>query len=144
MERNQKCLFAITDDKSAVILGIPKAGWDFMSSGFTHTFDLENFGIPVKIILFGGKDHADLKRHLSMGAATVDLSNQTIDFGFGPTAEDTNQARAGAYPEWEAGRNAFKGGESLTDCPFPELVPQNYLWRGGWLWEASQKGESAP
>lgn len=76
-----KCLFAITEYKEAVLIGIPEKGWEYIKNGDkTHTFDLTSLGIPVKIVLFGCRDVEHGKSLLNMDRDTLDLSG--IDFGF--------------------------------------------------------------
>lgn len=58
----EKIVFGIspdTDRSAFVILGIPTQAWEFMKDGKTHTFDLTKVGLPIKLILYGAKDHAE-------------------------------------------------------------------------------------
>ena len=81
MDKDQKCVFAITEDKQTVLLGIPIAAWEYMKDGKTHTFDLTSLGIPVKIILFGGLDQASIRAVLNPTPDCLDVTG--LDFGFG-------------------------------------------------------------
>lgn len=58
----QKITFAICregqgDGCPVLLLGIPRAAWVYMKEGKTHHFDLSSIGIPLKLMLFGAKDH---------------------------------------------------------------------------------------
>lgn len=81
MTNEEKVVFGIDDKKEVVILGIPEAGWRYMKNGMTHTFDLSRYGIPFKIVLFGGKDRASLLKMLNMDKDTLDVTG--INHGFG-------------------------------------------------------------
>lgn len=61
-ERDKKVLVAMGTGsaKPVVILGVPQGAWDFMEGGLTHTFDLTSLGIPIQLLMFRGKDYADL------------------------------------------------------------------------------------
>lgn len=77
----QKVVFAITEDKGTLILGIPQAGWEFMKDGMTHTFDLRSLGVPIRLILFGAKDRKTALKLLNTDKDTLDVTG--LDFGFG-------------------------------------------------------------
>lgn len=79
--KEQRIVFAIGDDKETVILGIPEAAWEFMKNGMTHTFDLRSLGVPIRLILFGGKDWAACLAPLKIDKDTLDVRG--LDFGFG-------------------------------------------------------------
>ena len=81
LKPEEKTVFAITDDKKTVIIDVPEASWNYMKDGNTHTYDLNFLGVPVKIILFGGKDRAACLAPLKVDKDTLDVSG--IDVGFG-------------------------------------------------------------
>lgn len=84
-------LFGVSDlpaGAKLVLLGVPEAGWQWMKDGKTHTFDLTKLGIPVQIMLFGGKDQADLKAQLAIGPDVRDLSSK--DMGIDQGKPDDN------------------------------------------------------
>jgi hypothetical protein len=59
-----------TDEKPPILVfGIPKAAWDYMADGKTHTFDFTKIGIPLRVMMFGGKDHSDCMRMINETAA---------------------------------------------------------------------------
>lgn len=65
MPRENQVQFAFApapDDRSAptIILGIPREAWTYMKDGQTHQFDLTKVGIPLKLILFGGKTQVEI------------------------------------------------------------------------------------
>lgn len=77
----QKTVFAVTEDKGTVIIGVPAAAWEYMKDGMTHTYDLRRFGVPVRIVLFGGADRAACLAPLNVTKDTLDVSG--LDVGFG-------------------------------------------------------------
>lgn len=78
----EKMVFGIaptTDGKPPVItLGIPEGAWNHMKDGKTHTFDLTKVGFPVRLLVFGGKDHAAVLQSIESGmkAAGVPILDQ--------------------------------------------------------------------
>jgi len=54
------------DGLPTVIIGLPEEGWKYCQNGKVHTIDLTGAGLPVHIILFGGKDHAELNEWLKV------------------------------------------------------------------------------
>lgn len=85
----EKILFAVSTDHAdntpVILLGIPKAGWEYMKNGKTHTFNLAKIGLPVRLVLFGGKDSDSilkvLKEDLAKQGITIDDQRGKIDFG---------------------------------------------------------------
>lgn len=65
-----------TDDEDArvAVLGISRAAWVNMQGDGEHTLDLTRAGIPLKLILFGAKDHADVMKRL--GEMTKEVTPQ--------------------------------------------------------------------
>jgi hypothetical protein len=88
----QKVVFAVApqgqgDGVPVVVLGIPEGAWEYMSKGKTHTFDLTMAGVPVKLILFGGKDHSEVFGILDKTAQvsnTPYLNRMRDDFSMKP------------------------------------------------------------
>lgn len=74
MTAEEKVLFAVSsreiDDGATfdVLLGVPLAAWEYMKDGHTHTFDLTKLGLPFRILLYGGPDHAAVR-------AVIDVHN---------------------------------------------------------------------
>lgn len=64
----EKVLFCISQDHGdrtpVVMFAIPTAAWEYMKDGKTHTFDLSKAGLPLRIVLFGGKDQTALMKVL--------------------------------------------------------------------------------
>lgn len=60
-EIEQKIVFAMAPPDArgtaTVLLGIPKAAWEYMKDGKTHHFDLTRIGLPVQLMLYGAEDH---------------------------------------------------------------------------------------
>lgn len=60
---NEKVLFGVGPSSDGLgpvmIVGIPKDAWDYMSDGKTHQMDLTKIGLPIRLMLFGCKDHAE-------------------------------------------------------------------------------------
>lgn len=95
---DKRCIFAIShagtgDNIPVLVVGIPEECYDVLRSGLTQTMDLTMVGLPIKLVLFGGKDHTECKRLLDLSAAangeTV-LDERRRDFsikGFEPKGE---------------------------------------------------------
>lgn len=89
-EIDKKIVFAVAPgatDKDPVtcLLGMPTAAWDYIKDGKTHTLDLTNvLGIPLHIILYGGKDHKEclqvIHQHNSVHGI-ISKDERTKDFG---------------------------------------------------------------
>lgn len=89
----EKMVFAISelDGQPLIVLGIPEAAWEFMKDGKTHHFDLSKVGIPVKVMVFGGKDQAECLKvitdaNAARGIAT--LSEPGKDYGIDKAKPD--------------------------------------------------------
>jgi hypothetical protein len=65
-------------DIPTIVLGMPEASWPEMEGGKTHSFDLSKIGIPVRIIMFRGKDHEDVAKTMmdAAGEAGADVFDQ--------------------------------------------------------------------
>lgn len=63
-----------------LLIGMPKASQDYLmdGTGLSHDLDLTRAGLPIKLIIFGGKDHDDVKRQLdkAMSIAGVTINDQ--------------------------------------------------------------------
>lgn len=72
---DEKIVFALSpsDVGPILTLGIPKAAWEYMKDGKTHTFDLTSLGIPVKLMLFGAESHEGAIQTLKDAAAQQDV-----------------------------------------------------------------------
>lgn len=87
----EKIVFAIApggtgDGIPLVILGVPLGAWKYIREGKTNTFDLTKgpMPIPVRIMVFGGMNHAEVKGVLekyafAQGAAGI-LDETRTDF----------------------------------------------------------------
>jgi hypothetical protein len=62
-------------DTTTVIMGIPRDAWEYMKDGKTHHFDISRFGVPCKIVLFGGD---------TFESVVKDLEDVNKARGFGP------------------------------------------------------------
>lgn len=72
------------DGIPVVLLGIPKGAWEFMKDGKTHHFDLTRLGVPVKMMLYGAKDHTEAMRVIEQCAAAQGeplLDDRRTDYG---------------------------------------------------------------
>ena len=63
---DQQIVFALATmknetDMPALLIGVSEKAWEYMSDGKTHTFDLKFIGLPIQIVLFGGKDLKEIK-----------------------------------------------------------------------------------
>jgi hypothetical protein len=64
MSRNieEKMVFGLAptaSGKPVLMLGVPQGAWEYMKDGKTHTFDLTSLGVPIMLMLYGAKDHAE-------------------------------------------------------------------------------------
>jgi hypothetical protein len=62
-DSESKMVFGVSPDGQGdgvpvVLLGIPTGAWEYMRDGKTHSFDLTKIGVPIKILLYGAKDHS--------------------------------------------------------------------------------------
>lgn len=71
-DREKRMVFALApipaDNSTLIILGIPRAAWVHIKDGSTNNFDFAAAGLPVKLLVFGGKDHADVKKTIEESA----------------------------------------------------------------------------
>lgn len=92
MDIEEKMVFAISpegqgDGVPVLLVGVPKGAWQYMRNGKTHTFDLTSAGLPVKLVLFGGRDHADVMRHVNEAMKMTNtpyLDQRRTDFSIKP------------------------------------------------------------
>jgi hypothetical protein len=80
----EKVVFGIGEDAKGtktVIIGVSDASWKYMRDGRTHTLDLTGLGLPIQIILFGGRTQEGIKALLAKAGDenTRDVTDQ--DFG---------------------------------------------------------------
>ena len=47
-----------SDGVAVLLFGVPKAAWEYMKDGHTHTFDLTRARLPLKVLIYGAEDHA--------------------------------------------------------------------------------------
>lgn len=69
-----KVIFGLSppaDGKSTVLLGIPRDAWRHMREGKTHHCDLTSAGLPVQLILFGGRDYDDCMKTMEKAIAVA-------------------------------------------------------------------------
>jgi len=64
LDRERKIVFGVSpegqgDGVPVVMLGITKGAWEWMKDGRTHSLDLTKIGLPVKIMLYGAKNHKE-------------------------------------------------------------------------------------
>jgi hypothetical protein len=87
--------FAVAPDAQGdgiplVIIGIPRDAWDHMKGGKTHHVDLTKAGIPMKFMLFGGKDHKEIWKTLDAAMAVTNtpyLDERGKDYSIEPLAD---------------------------------------------------------
>lgn len=92
MNIEERLIFAICpegqgDGVPALMIGVPKGAWQYMRDGKTHTLDLTSAGLPIKLILFGGSDHADVMRQVNevmKATNTPYLDQRNRDFSIKP------------------------------------------------------------
>lgn len=77
MNKDEKLVFAMgkgDDGVPVVILGVSDAAWEFMKNGMTHTLDLTSLGHGFKLVVFGGRNHEQIKSLIPQGPDTFDAS----------------------------------------------------------------------
>jgi len=47
--------------------------WEYMKDGLTHTFDLTGIGVPVRMMLFRGKDHGAVMTEIESAAKAAGI-----------------------------------------------------------------------
>lgn len=70
----EQVIFAVAprgERERDILLGVSAAAWEYMKDGKTHTFDLTKLGLPIRIIMFGGRDQTMIR-------AQVDAHNQRL------------------------------------------------------------------
>lgn len=78
------------DGIPVLIVGVPHASWVYMKDGKTNTLDLTGIGIPIKLIIFGGPDHAACMKQITDGiqaAGEAYLDERHTDFSMKPNGE---------------------------------------------------------
>src|SRR4051794_3763727 len=80
---------------ATLLLGVPRAAWEYMKDGKTHTLDLTKIGLPIQLILYGADSHDTALRVIQehnrrQGIPYLDERQK----GFG--IEETEQADAAA------------------------------------------------
>ena len=100
-DRDQEVVFSVgvTDGQPLIILGIPHAAWTHLKDGGVTHFDLDSTGLPVKLVLFGGKDHRQIMDTLDKVAkASGSTYEDRRRDDFGISGADGNQTDAEAEP----------------------------------------------
>jgi hypothetical protein len=57
------------DGTPMIVLGVTREAWVYMKDGKTHTFDLTKAGLPMRLVMFGAKDHAEAMKTIEAIAA---------------------------------------------------------------------------
>lgn len=87
MSRNieEKVVFGFSpeglDGVPLLLIGVPEGAWHYMQDGKTHHLDMTKIGLPVQLILYGGKDHSECMGHIERitkksGMALLDERNK--------------------------------------------------------------------
>ncbi len=103
---DDKILFGISppeDGIHTILLGVPEGAWDYMKDGLTHNFDLTSLGLPVRILMYGGKDHAAVNKLLmdGMSAAGIPvLDERRTDFSIAPAKDPVQEEDAKRAEIW--------------------------------------------
>lgn len=78
---------ASTNDGPVLMVGLPEGAWEYMKDGKTHTLDLSAIGWPVKLMLYGGKDHAACLKVIEDAAKAAGApirDDRRKDYGYHP------------------------------------------------------------
>lgn len=65
-------------DIATVVIGVPEAAFHAIADGRTHTVSLTQFGLPVEIIIFRGKDVADCRAIIGETSKTLGKSDRDL------------------------------------------------------------------
>jgi len=92
----QKTVFMIgqgADGVPVLILGVPAGAWHYMKGGNTTHFDLMKgpMPFPLKVIMFGGKDHAEVMKTVNEAMAQgggAYLDERRRDMGITPEPKE--------------------------------------------------------
>jgi hypothetical protein len=92
----EKIVFAIgmSDGVPLIVLGVPKAAWEYMKDGKTHEFDFTKAGLGLRLVLFGAEDHDSAMKTIHQAATAkgegyIDARNK--DFSI-PKKDDPDAA----------------------------------------------------
>lgn len=88
----QKLVFAISptgqgDGVPLLLVGVPRDAWLYMKDGRTHHFDLSSVGIPIKLMMFGAKNHDEAMKVMQQAIASSGdayLDERQKDFSIKP------------------------------------------------------------
>lgn len=88
----EKTVFCIApngtgDGVPLVMLGVPAGAWEYMKDGKTHNFDFTKVGLPIKLMLFGAKDHAEAMGYIEQMAKNAGMTLNNMlnrDFNIHP------------------------------------------------------------
>lgn len=78
----EKIVWAVSPSKDMLIIGVPEAGWAYMKDTRCHTLDLTKVGVPIRVMLFGGKDREEILRLLKPHMTPDVLDMSGLDMGF--------------------------------------------------------------
>lgn len=85
-DKEHKCIFALgvspDGTKPTIILGVPKAAWDYMKDGKTHTFDFTQAGLPIQVIMFGAETQEEILELINQ-ASKLPQFEQDLEKDFG-------------------------------------------------------------
>lgn len=91
MTPEENIVFAVSPREGGadLILGISRAAWEYMRQGQTHTMDLTKLGLPIRLIVFGGADHAEIRAAIDahnahLGLETEDQTDRNFGIKEGP------------------------------------------------------------
>lgn len=88
----QKLVFAISPEGSGdgvpmLLVGVPRDAWLYMKDGKTHHFDLSSIGIPIKLMMFGAKNHdaaMEVMQQAIAASGNAYLDERQKDFSIRP------------------------------------------------------------
>lgn len=69
------------DGKLVILIGVPNGAWEYMKDGKTNNFDLSRAGVPIQVLVYGGKDHSAVKKvvddwNAGQGLPSLDLRRE--------------------------------------------------------------------
>lgn len=78
---------AFNDGVPLLMMGVPRGAWEYMRGGRTHHFDFTSIGLPVRMMLYGAKTHAQAMKVIEDAARQQGiplLDERRRDFGIIP------------------------------------------------------------
>lgn len=96
-DRKKQILFMLTqtdDGLPMLVFGVTEEAWNHMRNGKTHNFDFNKAGLPIRVCMFGAKDHKEAMKFMdesAKAAGVAILDERHADFNINPL--DTSKTK---------------------------------------------------